>query len=368
MFDEKRIDDPDSDIENKSGIESTDTLNINKYIETYIHDISNIEYENSKLEKQCTYHGTSFLSKTILLNDDYHVFMIPYYIQNTEHNPFIYFLLEKQIIDSDKSLNFIKIKDIDDTITIKESIVNATSRLFNILKHHPNFQPEYDDIEEFKKKYVGYFKEKLNIYLFYDISNINILENLTLTNNYNYFFSLIYEIITSKHVIGIPVNNNVYDFFKIYPEFLILVNKITGEFINTPVVMYSGNTEKKSVFEVVFGVTKKEIFEDYGMVYKFYSFEDSIDISDKENKKVYGITPSKLSVVRIAVFCDNIIKISSFKLLYDKEIQTTWSNKYDSIYFNVPEIMEHSPILCTKNYNQQIPLTMNLIKNIKYII
>ena len=205
--------------------------------------------------------------------------------------------------------------------------------------------------------------ENGDIYLFYDISDINI-ENLYIGQNSTIWFCVRDEIIKHNKICNFDINTEVIRFFE-YNTHLLCLADINGDIYEYPNILYSGNYFERIKFEAVFCNQREET--EYGNFYCFTDFKNSVIdglfTKDRKplvkNNRIYTCSDDGKyivgGIVRYAVFCENIT-IENDKT----NIEFSDNNNVNSIYVN-----KNKPIWIVKEYRQIIPLSYHKInKNI----
>ena len=258
-----------------------------------------------------------------------------------------------------------------------ENIKNyATLTLFNILL--PKIS--YSDFL-IKLVYNGFHFYNDGVYIFFDLTNLDIETNNIYKDSPNWF-CLINEIINGTKVCELPISKIAYDFFTYNYNFCILTNE-KDQIYELPVVGYVAKPESKLHFTYVFGETAEDKNSMMGPYFYFTSFTNSV-------KKAHDLKESvnKTGIVRFALFLGKLKYIENHSLdeidssatkkerLDDDNLDTQqerltmrisdhdgiWTEEYDSVYLSPIElddgsILKNTPIIVLKEYKQQIPLS-----------
>lgn len=266
-----------------------------------------------------------------------------------------------------------------------------------------------DNFEDFNTKieFDGFHEYEKDLYLFFDITNYSLnINEIYLSSHIR--FCLTDEIINHRHVCNIQVDNNTTNFFLKNESINYLYDK-QNEAYEIPVVGYVGKpTPEKLNFVFTFGESAKNKSAFLGPYYYFTDFYYAIRqggwTRDYKPEKIYDklVTDNengrynKGGIVRFALFTGKTKYIenmpndpndkSSIKrdrlndpLLNTKyEVLTLrisdhdgiWAETYDSAYLGNIELddgslLEETPILVLKDYNQQIPLSYHFIDKTK---
>lgn len=261
-----------------------------------------------------------------------------------------------------------------------------------------------DNFDEFSNNIVfdGFYEYDNNLYLFFDITKcaINIDETYLSTN---LRFGLIDEIVNHKNICNIQIDYNTSMFF-IKNESIIYLYDEKNNPYEIPVVGFVGkSTEQKVKFVMTFGESAKNKSAILGPYFYFTSFHRAIrdggwSYGYKEEKNYGSIVTDetgkyiKGGIVRFALFLGNTKyvenapndqndnseikkqRLEDNNLNRQKEILTlrisdhdgNWSKTYNSIYLGKLElddgsILEDTPVLVLRDYNQQLPLSYHFI-------
>jgi len=315
------------------------------------------------------YEARNLLSKEIStpIMDFKNVFLCPYEVITDSKYPFLRFLLKKNI-----DIGFEKIP-----IYTEQGV----SDLLNYIKLYLYGSVGLNSYEYFYNNtlFDGFYEFEENLYVFLNITGLK-LEINDIHKNSNLWFVLLDEIINEKHVCGIEINNNTYDFFIQNLSFCFLSNMENKNYEN-PVVRYITKEESRLNFFYTFGQVKENRDAILGPYYYYTDFSNAIN-SGKNDK--YG-------VVRIALFIgftkyiqnklhDDVdesetkkMRLLDEKLDKNMEILTMrisdydgkWTELYDSVYLGVVEldngILLNKQLLVVKDYKQQYPLSFHYI-------
>ena len=321
------------------------------------------------------YRGLNHLNKNKLNIDNIKnikdIFLVPYHISSNESNAFIQILLNKNKTNDD--ISFLKINNYED----KEKILEIycfnylLSIIFDIIKIYKNSFScyEYDnnddynnddynsvnnnDEEKIKKnnKYKGYKLINNNLYLFFDISVLNI-DNFCVNKSNPFWFCSYDEIINSKKICNFNINNDVNNFFNNNIHFLEIENKKNNQLYEIPIIVYTGNTFQKIKFQNIFGNIKTEHY--FGDYYYFTTYNEAVKNSLQKidnNEEVLGGGISKF-----ALFLKKIKYV-----INDDDYLKNWEDKYDSLYVSNKNFMLiNVPCWIVKDYINQYPLTYHI--------
>lgn len=247
----------------------------------------------------------------------------------------------------------------------------------------------------------GMMEYDSNIYLFFDLTKINI----NIDDKYSSSivrFALIDEIVNHKHICHFEINPMLSDFFSKHEMICFLYDN--NRPYEIPIVGFVGKpTPEQTEFTYTFGEISRLNPAPFGSFFYFTNFYnairqggwssdykpeykyDKLITCDENGKYIQG------GIVRFALFTENIkyienmtddnidqsnIKKTILLKNRQRESQTSritdyngiWANEYDSVYIGILElddgsIYEEAPLIVLREYNQQIPLSFHFIKN-----
>jgi hypothetical protein len=208
------------------------------------------------------------------------------------------------------------------------------------------------------------------------------------------WFALVHEIINTKCLCNMKIQSETTQFFTSQPNFLFIQDE-KGEFIETPMVGYVGQTEKKLEFTYIFGTSKSSGI--MGQSFYFTNYENAIgQIRDLTQGVTQGYTQEKtqgkLGIVRSAIFVGKmLLKINDVHDANDEseikkkrcmepeydhkyegltmrisDYDATWAQDYDSVYLGQVELddgtlLKDTPLYALKYFNQQHSLSYHYI-------
>lgn len=230
-----------------------------------------------------------------------------------------------------------------------------------------------------KEKYVihGYRKHDNNTYVFIHIYSS---ENL-LVNNHSCYLALVDEIMNLKHIDNIKIDNNITDFFLNNTDFLYIRDP-NYKIYEVPVVAYQGIEERLMMFTFMFGLSKSDFTNLMGPYFYFTNYQNVL-VNFNNKKMKYGVIRYALFLGAMKIpmnFLDDEEDTSSIK----KELLTRsnnkkalltmrisdhdgkWTNMFDSVYIGRTQLddgslLEDTPMLVIKNYNQQYSLSYKTV-------
>ena len=337
--------------------------NTNEIDEIYdLDDFNNNILFKYNQEIKYEYKGLNLLNKDLNNITKYknlisNIVFIPYHIIKNEELPFIQIFLNK----IKNNLEFLQFDCKDETIFQNEkSIFDFMFYIMDKLIEN-NITVNYNtNIKELFKGYKIYDNQ---LYLFFDVSNINI-DNFYISNNDSLWFCSYDEIINHNKICNFLIDKNVIHFFNYNIDFLQIINTSTQEIYDYPNILYTGNTIQKSKFENIFGNVKQENF--FGDYYNFTTYNEAVKNS---LKKLTGIEENENyvggGIVRYAVFLKEINYIIDDNSLNNFEKINNWNIKYDSLFINYKNSkfnIVNYPCWIIKCYTQQYPLTYHITK------
>lgn len=304
------------------------------------------------------------------------IYICPYTIDNTGKFPFIKYLLEKNYLD----LDFIQFP-IYLSLELNDLIKFSNEYLNNILNKEK-------DSEKLEIIFEGYIENDEKIFLFFDITKINLqINDIYLSNSL--WFTLVDEIVNRKKLCNIPINNNCIDLLIQKEDLCFLLDKNNNN-IEIPEVGYVTKEENKLNFTYIFGETRGEFNNIFGPHFYFTTYKEAI--LEGINKNL-----NKMGIVRFALFLGYIkfiqnsleddqdnseikkLKLNNENIDRQLEILTmritdydgNWSRDiYDSIYLGNTlldnESIWNNQMFVVKDFLQQIPLSYHYIDKKQY--
>ena len=223
--------------------------------------------------------------------------------------------------------------------------------------------------------YKGIIRDQLDRpYVLVNITGLYIYE-LNLTRNTMTWFVLPSEIINTKKICNIDIDDEISDLFTSMPELALLTNTKTNQCYIIPDAVYTTDEYKTVLFKSVFGHNMKKYYSTCGEYYYFYrSFCDSFynlkkkiqkeTEKEKENEKEnLSNTNNKYGMNRYALFVEGNIYIES-----QSQFSLT-DNMINSLYpepcliIGYSNLHEKQPDILVKDYNQFIALSYHEINN-----
>jgi len=345
-----------NEINNTNEIDEIDEINdlyeLNNNLFNYNQEIK-YEYKGLKLLNKDLNNITKYKNLKYSSN----IIFIPYHIIKNEESPFIQIFLNK----IKNNIEFLQFDCKDETIFQNEK--SMFDFMFSIMDEliENNISVNYNT--NIKELFKGYKIYENKLYLFFDVSNINI-DNFYISNNDLLWFCSYDEIINHNKNCNFLIDKNVVNFFNYNIDFLQINNISTQEVYDYPNILYTGNTIQKSKFENIFGNVKQENF--FGDYYNFTTYNEAVKNSLKkltsieENENYVGG-----GIVRYAVFLKEIKYIIDDNSVNSFEKINNWNIKYDSLFINYKNSkfnIVNYPCWIIKSYTQQYPLTYHITK------
>ena len=298
-----------------------------------------------------------------------------YQINKSGLHPFLQFFMRKynKLEENPDTLSFINFEYENGT-----DILNKCNDILNIVLL------SYMKIGVYEFK--GFKHDDVNneLFIYYDLSECQIGIH-RLNNNNDLWLVLVDEIINYGKVCNFEIDPRVVDFFKNNSNSFFLRNK-NGNYIETPIIAYTGANDTQIKFTAVFGKGKSYDCEALmGPYYYFTNYENAVKMVDK-NMKSSGIIRFALFVGNMKVplnlpqdKCDVSLKTTCLvenvnDLDYKKnknmirvsDRDALWTENYDSVYignvkFDDGSSNEDYPYWVLKIYEQQIPLTYHIL-------
>jgi hypothetical protein len=326
------------------------------------------------------FHAKKLLNKEITMLTDvpFNVNICAYTISN-EILPFLNFIMVNEFNSFTFPYFF---------TPINSSIEEIREKILQCMSCHLQLNFNNDDYD---KCIDGYFEYNNTCYVFLNMSLlINKLNFSDVFNNSYLCLLLMDEIVNTRHIFGIPVSNEVTNFFLSNKEFIFLVDE-NKDLVEIPTVAYTRELENRMLFVTMFGKSVKDKHAMFGPFHYFTDFEN-VMVNDlktgDENEIVFGCEPlktEKYGIIRFALFFGDmkIIKINDYndsseikqERLKDVDCNQqvegltiklsdhdgTWANEYDSclltkLTMENDKELKNVPIYVVKQYSQQIPL------------
>ena len=342
------------------------------------------------------YHAINSLSFNIddLLDSaqTYKVNMCAYEVNNQHKYPFLKYLLYKNktsnkcsfppfFITGDKS---------------EETVLRATNLVKKMLD---NVALTADNVV-----FTGFKVLNNNIYIFFDCTLCTIKQSELLWNTNNTWFALVDEIVNTKSVCNIVIDESVTHLFVQHPELCYLQNLQNENYV-LPTEAYVARDDPKLHFTFVFGVSKSLNTSILGAYYYFTNFKNAfhpnssmiVNHVGETNSHTHNVSQTLFAkgIIRFALFIEKtkIIQNSPNDPIDNSEIKKkksqddlsdinhetlvsrisdhngNWTADYDSAYIghillDDGNYIKDTPITVIRDYDQQVPLSYHYITNL----
>jgi hypothetical protein len=310
-------------------------------LDEYFNSLNRKETLCSDEKKECIYPGLNLLNECDL--DDYikqyesaTVNLCTYQLNNINDKPFLQFVLRKYDKTHETKPDFLtfpsfKYKNTESTTEMCEFIENVICATYHI---NPC---AYD--------YKGFINKENEFYVFYELLETSInVHDLYRTNDL--WLVLIDEIVNHRKVCNFSIEDKVVNFFGDNFEFVNLRDE-NNNYYETPIVGYTGSTNKKLNLISCFGVPKTVepcLKEPH---FYFTDYQNAIRLGGWSEDKV-----NRGGVVKFALFLGCMSAVINEKPI-DLDVEAC-----DSVYIGTHSF---SPLWALKNYEQQFPLTCHYI-------
>ena len=289
-----------------------------------------------------------------------------YHIENQYKYPFLQFMMEKvpycnNIVKEQITFPCIFLRD--SSSIIENVVLERVKSSLDILNC------DYRKVTEDMYKGILFSEDLLTVYALVNVTGIDIL-GLNFMRQTTSWFVLPSEIINTKKVCNIDVDDDVINLFTDIPQISFLMNSITNSNYILPDAVYTGNEIKQVEFNSIFGNRKTKIYDNCGEYYYFYrSFYDAIKdggwLKDGNSNKIYDriIVENNSNkyiiggINRYALFVEGNIYLESNKdfSLTDNIIENTYTDPCIIICYTD----EHNikPDILVKNYESFVCLS-----------
>jgi hypothetical protein len=214
-------------------------------------------------------------AKDITNNDSLHNFLyiLCYHVTDTTKYPFLQFMMEKipfcnNFIKEQFTLPFVLFNN---TTNIEEFVIDKVKTSLKSIG--------CDNTKVTSEMYKGIVVDETSGSRPYALVNITGLDisGLGLCRNSPIWFGLPSEIINTKSICNIDIDEEVTELFTNVPHLGLLSDPITSSTFILPDVAYTGGEYKNVEFSSVFGNIKSKEYDSCGEYYYFYkSFKDAI--------------------------------------------------------------------------------------------
>lgn len=322
----------------------------------------------------------------------YKVYICVYEVNNQHKYPFLKYLLYKN-----KTSNkcyfppFFITNDKSSTIVLR-----ATNMVKKLLD---NVAQTADNIV-----FNGFKLLHNNIYIFFDATQCTIKQPDLLWNTNNTWFGIIDEIVNTKSVCNLLIDECVTDLFLQTPDLCYLQNRQNTNYI-LPIVAYVARDDPKLHFTFVFGVSKSLNTSILGPYYYFTNYKNAfhpnsamiINHAIETTSTTSNVSQTLFSrgIIRFALFIektkiiqnlpndpidnselkkkrsqDNLLDVNHETLVSRiSDHNGKWGAEYDSAYIgnlllDDGNYIKDTPITVIRDYDQQVPLSYHYITNV----
>lgn len=336
------------------------------------------------------------------INEDVkEVYICGYRINNEYLNPFLEYLLQKNSTATELIFPSLYLpNNCEDVLTLVSNLDSLLILLLLGSNTDANLNCSFIDM------YKGYYCVKEKMYVFFDLTKMEIKLNDVYREN-NLWFCLIYEILNSGHVCGTLVSDSVKTFLlsNVYKYPFFLLQDENEDPYEVPYVVYVGTHEKKLNFIYTFGVSKNNNDDSlFGPYYYFTDFNNAIRQGgwsmNNKSETLFGkiMTDNEFGrykkggIIRFALFLGKVnvklnlksdeVDLSQIKKdrLLDTTLDTNyerltirisdydglWVKKYDTIIAEDIELddgskLRNTPMYVSKDYERQCPLSYHYL-------
>jgi hypothetical protein len=274
------------------------------------------------------------------------VYLVPYCINTSGVYPFIQFITHYSgtFTENEDFTNIIKFYEFFYSPFV--NITENSNKLLNLALLHLTSSV----VTDFSKYFKGYINKSQDIFLFYDLSELN--KDPTVTN-INHTWLLHSCEILDKHSYNISVDSIITDFFTEHSYFMYLRDE-KNELYELPQIGYSGSSFKVAEFRSVFGNPSSNDEESiFGKYYYFTDYNTALEEA-KSDKNVIGKERKYGGLNRYALFKGKTTSFTEFSVKFGEDGSSNdWSENYDSIYLE--------GLVVLKKYEQQVPVSYHLV-------
>ena len=326
------------------------------------------------------------------VEQNYKVNICVYEVNNQHKYPFLKYLLYKN-----KTSNKCYFPPFFITVDKSEAIILRASNMVKKLLDNIAQTPDNITLN-------GFNVINNNIYIFFDATRCAIKQSELLWNANNTWFVIIDEIVNTKSVCNILIDEGVTDLFLQNNNLCYLQNHRNENYI-LPIVAYVARDDPKLHFTFVFGVSKSLNTSILGAYYYFTTYKNAFRPNSVMilNHIMETTTPTRnvsqtlfaRGIIRFALFIektkiiqnlpndsidnseikkkrsqDNLLDINHETLVNRiSDHNGIWAENYDSAYIgnlllDDGNYIKDAPITVIRDYDQQVSLSYHYITNL----
>jgi len=296
-----------------------------------------------------SYVGLEALTVEVDMATITHVNVVGYKIKEGT-NPFMTFLLCK---NQENKMN-VPVIILDENTPRPNLPTTVCNELIQLLENQ-----NYNELSCKDILFKGFYIHLGEVFMFYDLSNAQWDTYDFLLDKKYLWFGLIDEIINKQTICNNIVDPALSKFFLDTPSFCLLEDNNKNP-LEVPIVAYIHKPLSGLNFTFVFGASKGDVTGLFGPYYYFTSYLTAIkdggwggnkDPNNHVNTNT-DIVNNKGGIVRFAVFLKNTLVSETLDGTHDG-----WDTQYESLFI----ILNDTPIIVAKDYEQQCPLSFHFI-------
>ena len=183
------------------------------------------------------------------------VILVPFKVNFNCTKPFNTFLLTKTFMN-DLNFSYVNLSHIDNSSELFLSTIYCY--LYSLFSSNNDLDVSKYDLETFISgiDFKGLYIHDNKTYAFIDLTKVDINVGLVSKDSL-YWFALLDEIVNTKQICNIEINDDVSEFFMINQDFIYFKNS-KREQIEIPTVVYTGTHEKNLQFRFIFGNVSRD--------------------------------------------------------------------------------------------------------------
>lgn len=309
-----------------------------------------------------------------IVNENGHCILhiLCYHIETSCKYPFLQFMMEKipfcnNLVKEQLILPYIFISDLSNKI--EDLVLNHIKNSLNILNCN------YNNVNKNMYKGIIFNNDSYNPYALVNITGIDIY-GINLQRQSSIWFALPSEIINTKSICNIPIDEEVTQLFQDFPEIGLLYNHNSNKNYILPDAVYTGSEMKKAEFCSIFGNWKSKVYECCKEYYYFYrSFSlavkdggwlkegESDSIGDRKLTEYNKLKYLNGAINRYALFVEGKIHIESGNefSLTDDMIETLYPEP--CIIISYSGDYNINPDMLVKNYENFVCLSYHKLND-----